>query len=233
MSAYQNPQGSTVVAQREGSMLHVTLSRSIDDPPISEASWSAQLAAAARRELGGPARRVSSGVAFTRDSTGGRQQRRTATYTIDSAFTVTDRGDEMRVAVSGSLTAAGARALTARLPLDYVVRRHRGGWWLAREGQVLHKLSVGAKVVVALPPRCELAEHFGKGVAATTRTTIRGSMAPFLTVAHACTAHTPTPEQIVAHNHACGETVDSIEITDLTSGRTVVSWTPEPAAATS
>lgn len=231
MSAYQNPQGSTVVAHREGSMLHVTLSRSIDDPPISEASWSAQLAAAARRELGGPARRVSSSAAFAGDSTGGRRQRRTATYTIDSAFTITDRGDEVRVTVSGPLTADGARALTARLPLDYVVRRHRGGWWIAREDRVLHKLSVGAKVVVALPPRCELAEHFGKGVLAANRITVRGSMVPFLTVAHVCTAHTPTPEEIVAHNRAHGETVDSIEITDLSSGSTLESWTPEPAAA--
>ncbi|WP_306357889.1 MULTISPECIES: hypothetical protein [unclassified Nocardia] len=88
MSAYQNRQGSTVVVHREGSMLRVTLSRSTEDPPISEASWSAQLAAAARRELGGPARRVSSGAALTHDSTGQRRHRRTAAYTIDSAFTV-------------------------------------------------------------------------------------------------------------------------------------------------
>ncbi|NNH73786.1 hypothetical protein HLB23_28695 [Nocardia uniformis] len=232
MSVYQNPQGSTVVVHREGSLLHVTLSRQSDDPPISEASWSAQLAAAARRELGRPARRISSGGALTRDCTDARRERRTATYTIDSAFTVADRGDEVRVTVSGPLTADGARALTARLPLDYVVRRHRGGWWIARDDRVPHKLSVGAKVVVALPPRCELAEHFGHGVLAATRITVCGSMVPFLTVAHACTAHTPTPEEIVAHNRAHGETVDSIEITDLPSGSALESWTPEPAAAT-
>ncbi|WP_405136686.1 hypothetical protein [Nocardia sp. NBC_01388] len=229
MSGYRNPQGSTVVVQREGSLLHVTLSRSIDDPPISESSWSAQLAVAARRELGSPARRVSSGGAFTNDAASGRRERRCATYTIDSAFTVTDRGDEVHVVVSGVLTADGARALTARLPLDFVVRRHAGGWWIARGDRVLHKLAVGAKVVVALPPRCELADHFGKGILAVTCTTVRGSMAPFLTVAHACTAHTPTSEQVLAHNRELGERVDSIEITDLASGHTLMSWTPEPA----
>lgn len=232
MTSYQNSQGSTVSVQREGSLLRVTVSRSGDDPPVSESSWSAQLAAAARRELGGPARRVSCGGSVTRDPTGGRGERRTATYTIDSAFTVADHGDEVHVTVSGSLTADGARALSARLPLDYEVRRDRGGWWLAHQGRFLHKLIVGAKVVVALPPRCELAEHFGEGVPAATRITVRGSMAPFLTVAHACNAHTPTPEQVLAHNHLCGETIDSIEITDLTSDATLVSWTPEPATAT-
>ncbi|WP_405133006.1 hypothetical protein [Nocardia sp. NBC_01388] len=86
-------------------------------PPISESSWSAQLAVAARRELGA-ARRVSSGGALTRDSTGGRRERHCATYTIDSASTVTDRGDEVHATVSGPLTKDGARALNARLPLD-------------------------------------------------------------------------------------------------------------------
>ncbi|MCU1642952.1 MAG: hypothetical protein JWN03_3227 [Nocardia sp.] len=232
MSGYRNPQGSTVVVDREGSLLHVTLSRSSDDPPLSESAWSAQLAAAARRELGGPARRVSAGGALTRDSVGGRRERRSATYTIDSAFTVTDRGDEVHVVVSRPLTADGARALTARLPLDFVVRRHAGGWWITRDERALHKLTAGAKVVVALPPRCELAEHFGRGVLAATRVTVRGSMVPFVTVAHACTAHTPTPDQILAHNGAQGETVESIEITDLSSGHTLVSWAPEPADAT-
>ncbi|WP_405132922.1 hypothetical protein [Nocardia sp. NBC_01388] len=231
MSGYRNPQGSTVIVQREGPLLHVTLSRSFDDPPISESSWSAQLAAAARRELGGQARRVSSGGALTSDATGGRRERRCATYMIDSAFTVTDRGDEVHVVVSGPLTDDGARALTARLPLDFVVRRHADAWWIARGDSMLHKLAVGVKVVVALPPRCELAEHFGQGILAATRTTVRGSMAPFLTVAHACSAHTPTPEQILAHNRAQGETVDSIEITDLASGDTLASWTPEPATS--
>ncbi|WP_327138940.1 hypothetical protein [Nocardia sp. NBC_01327] len=231
MSGYRNPQGSTVVVLRQGSLLHVTLSRSSDDPPISESSWSAQLAVAARRELGCSARRVSAGGALTLDPTSGRRERRSATYTIDSAFTVTDHGDEVRVVVSGPLTAEGARALTARLPFDFVVRRHSGGWWIAREDQALYKLAVGAKVVVALPPRCELAEHFGQRVLAATRITVRGSMVPFLTAVHACTAHTPTPDQILAHNRAQDERVDSIEIADLRSGDILTSWTPAPATA--
>ncbi len=84
---------------------------------------------------------------------------------------------------------------------------------------------------MALPPCCELGEHFGKGILAVTRIAVRGSLAPFLTVAHACEQHTPTPEQIVAHNHEQGESVESIEITDLASGTVLVSWTPELTAA--
>lgn len=232
MEGYRNPQGSTVVAYREGSILHVTVSRAIGDAPLSEASWSAQLAAAAKRELGHPAQRLTCGITAVRDSSGARRQSRSAAYLLDSAFTLADRGDELHLRLDGPLTTAGARVLSAQLPFDYAVRRDRGGWWLTRGDQFLHKLAVGAKVVVALPPRCELAEHFGTAVLATTRTTVRGSMPPFLTVAHACAAHTPTPQQILAHNHALGEAVDSIEITDLSSGRILVSWTPESVPAT-
>ncbi|MFI1919290.1 hypothetical protein [Nocardia sp. NPDC020380] len=231
MSGYRNHQGSTVIVSREGSILHVTVSRAIDDPPVSHASWSAQLAAAARRELGHPAQRLPSGSTAVRDSSGAHRQMRSAAYLIDSAFTICDRGDELHVTVSGPLTADGAQAMSDRLPLDFEVRRHRGGWWLTRADQYLRKLAVGVKVVVSLPPRCELAEHFGQGVPATTRITVRGSMAPFLTVAYACTAHAPAPQQILAHNHAHGETVDSIQIIDLPSGEPVASRTPELAAA--
>lgn len=230
MPGYQNPQGSTVVVHREGSVLHVSVSRSIDDPPISESGWSAQLAAAAKRELGRTARRLTIAATAAHESTDARRQRRSAVYLIDSAFTLTDRGTELGIAVCGPLAPDGAHALTTRLPADYVVRYDRGAWWITHHGAFLHKLSIGAKVAVPLPPRCELAEHFGQGVTATTRITVRGSMVPFLTVAHACTQHTPTPEQLIAHNAIHGETVDSIEIIDLSSGRPLVSWTPQMAA---
>ncbi|MFJ4649665.1 hypothetical protein ACIP5Y_00160 [Nocardia sp. NPDC088792] len=232
MEGYRNPQGSTVVVYREGSILHVTVSRAIDEPPLSQASWSAQLAAAAKRELGRPAQRLTCGLTAVRDSSGARRQRRSAAYLIDSAFTIADRGDELHITLDGPLTADGAATLSAQLPFDYALRRHCGEWWLTRGDQFLHKLQVGAKVVVALPPRCELAEHFATAVLATTRTTVRGSMPPFLTVAYACAAHTPTLEQILAHNHALGETVDSIETTDLSSGHTLASWTPDSVTAT-
>ncbi|NNH70982.1 hypothetical protein HLB23_14105 [Nocardia uniformis] len=230
MSAYQNPQGSTVIVQHEGSLLRVTICRDVDDPPVSEASWSAQLAAAARRELGCRARRVSAGGAVGAGSSGSRRERRSAVYMIDSAFTVTHRGEELTVAVAGPLTAHGARALADRLPQHYSVRRRGAGWWVTHQDVPLRELTIGAKVVLAVAPRCELAEHFGRGVAATTRVTVRGSMAPFVTTAHTCDEHTPTPADIVAHNSALGETVDSIEIAELSSGQTVASWAPVPVA---
>lgn len=181
MSSYTNRQGSTVVVQRDGSALHVTVSRAVDDPSISESSWSAQIAAAARRELGTAVRRVSGGGGVNTDSNGTRRERRTGVYATDSA--------------------------------------------------PLHRREPDQPIEPGQPPRCDLAEHFGKGVAASARITVHGSMFPYTTTVHTCADHTPTPADIVAHNAAHGETVQSIEISELESGDILETWTTDATDA--
>ncbi|MFE3002794.1 hypothetical protein ACFXG4_48540 [Nocardia sp. NPDC059246] len=123
-------------------------------------------------------------------------------------FALTTDAHSLTLTVLARVTEKRAEAIADALPKPYAITKTGpAAWALTRDGNPVQHITIGEPHHVVTRV-CEL-QHFGKGVTATTCTTVQGSMCPGETHhVYACDECTPTLADTIAHNAKHGETID-------------------------